>query len=671
MKKNLFVTALLTLAIALSGLTGNGIFAEEQNDTGYYYGDVDTSNSVDASDALIVLKHAAKLEIIAEELPLVLADITKDTVIDSSDALEILKVAAKLSDPVLYVPDEGETEVPDTENPDVTDPAATEPTVTDPAETDPTESVKPDETDEPVVSDTPTDVPEPAETPKIDETEAPTTTPDTSTTPTPKPSESPEITATPDATETVEPTATPTPKPTNTPVPKPTDTPVPKPTDTPTPEPTATPTPKPTDTPTPKPTDTPAPKPTDTPKPAVTDEPGSTEPPQHEHQYTSKVEKEPSCTIKGTTRYTCTTCGHTYVADDIEALGHKYYDMVETEATCMYEGTLRHICERCGHQYTEKIPKKEHQYEAEVVRKPDCVNTGLRRYHCTVCYSYRTTDDGTEVYLETYAPALGHDYQISSKTNPTCDKDGTIKYKCSRCTSTKTETVEKLGHAWIHHEEEGHIENVLVEEAYIEDIIEPSHSVCNGCGRDFGYFLGSANSASKHVRDKTNNCTSYSDKEVWVEATHHDAWDEEIYEDRYVCQGCGKEFTAAEYGSLPDAYKAAYAHWQEYVSYAHPCQKGCVLTRFLIDTIHHDAYDEPAHYEEHFICDDCGIDFGGEFGCNELAGQHTSLVFGDNCQNYSIYDVKVGEIKHDAVYEDRYIVDEEAYDECERCGKRK
>ena len=150
MKQNMFITALLTAAIILSGMTGNGIFAEEQKES-YYYGDVDTSNSVDASDALIVLKHAAKLEIIAEELPLVLADITKDTVIDSSDALEILKVAAKLSDPVLYVPDE---EVPDTEDPvvtdpttteptetdpDVTDPAATEPTVTDP--TDPTESV--------------------------------------------------------------------------------------------------------------------------------------------------------------------------------------------------------------------------------------------------------------------------------------------------------------------------------------------------------------------------------------------------------------------------------------------------------------------------------------------------------------------------------------------------
>ncbi len=555
MKKNLFVTALLTLAIILSGLPINGIFAEEQKES-YYYGDVDTSNSVDASDALIVLKHAAKLEIIAEELPLVLADITKDTVIDSSDALEILKVAAKLSDPVLYVPDEGETEVPDTENPDitdptttdpavidpdVTDPAATEPTVTDPAETDPTESVKPDETDEPVVSDTPTDVPEPTETPKIDETEAPTATPDTSTTPTPKPSESPEITATPDATETVEPTATPTLEPT--------DTPVPKPTDTPTPEPTATPTPKPTDTPTPKPTDTPAPKPTDTPEPAVTDEPETTEPPQHEHQYTSKVEKEPSCTIKGTTRYTCTTCGHTYVADDIEALGHKYYDMVETEATCMYEGKLRHICERCGYQYTEKIPMKEHQYGAEEVRKPDCVNTGLRRYRCTECQSFRMTEDGSEVYLETYAPALGHDYQISSKTDPTCEKDGTIKYKCSRCTSTKTETVEKLGHTWTHHEEQGHMATTEYLAAMDNPIME-DHIICNGCGRDFGKdYYAIEQELLNHFHE--TSCESYRNEDVQIGTIHSAAVKKTIFvvdEDAYdECTRCGtKKTTASE-----------------------------------------------------------------------------------------------------------------------------
>ncbi len=121
MKKHLFLTVLLPLIIILSGISVTGIFAEEQTDTGYYYGDVNLSTSVDAADALIVLKHAAKLETIDAGLPLTLADIMHDNTIDSSDALEILKVAAKLSDSVLYVSTATPTISPtDTPEPEVT-----------------------------------------------------------------------------------------------------------------------------------------------------------------------------------------------------------------------------------------------------------------------------------------------------------------------------------------------------------------------------------------------------------------------------------------------------------------------------------------------------------------------------------------------------------------------
>lgn len=58
-------------------------------------GDVNGDGSVDASDALLVLKHAVKLERIDEEKS-VLADVNKDGNIDASDALRILKIAAKL-----------------------------------------------------------------------------------------------------------------------------------------------------------------------------------------------------------------------------------------------------------------------------------------------------------------------------------------------------------------------------------------------------------------------------------------------------------------------------------------------------------------------------------------------------------------------------------------------
>ena len=58
-------------------------------------GDVDADTYVTASDALLVLKHAAKINILEGD-PLTAADVNEDTLVDSSDALEILKYAAGL-----------------------------------------------------------------------------------------------------------------------------------------------------------------------------------------------------------------------------------------------------------------------------------------------------------------------------------------------------------------------------------------------------------------------------------------------------------------------------------------------------------------------------------------------------------------------------------------------
>lgn len=58
-------------------------------------GDVDQDENITATDALAVLKHAAKLQILEGDL-LVAAEVTGEGTIDASDALEILKVAAKL-----------------------------------------------------------------------------------------------------------------------------------------------------------------------------------------------------------------------------------------------------------------------------------------------------------------------------------------------------------------------------------------------------------------------------------------------------------------------------------------------------------------------------------------------------------------------------------------------
>lgn len=63
----------------------------------YKLGDVNKDGNVDASDALLVLKHAAKLELIEDEILLKAADVQADDIIDANDALTILKIAAKLN----------------------------------------------------------------------------------------------------------------------------------------------------------------------------------------------------------------------------------------------------------------------------------------------------------------------------------------------------------------------------------------------------------------------------------------------------------------------------------------------------------------------------------------------------------------------------------------------
>lgn len=59
-------------------------------------GDVNMDLSVDAVDALNVLRHAAMIEVLSEE-QIVLADVNGDATVDAVDALEVLKIAAKIN----------------------------------------------------------------------------------------------------------------------------------------------------------------------------------------------------------------------------------------------------------------------------------------------------------------------------------------------------------------------------------------------------------------------------------------------------------------------------------------------------------------------------------------------------------------------------------------------
>lgn len=60
-------------------------------------GDVNADEKVNAEDALLVLKHAAKIELLKDEF-IESADVCEDSKVDAKDALEILKIAAKITE---------------------------------------------------------------------------------------------------------------------------------------------------------------------------------------------------------------------------------------------------------------------------------------------------------------------------------------------------------------------------------------------------------------------------------------------------------------------------------------------------------------------------------------------------------------------------------------------
>lgn len=73
--------------------------------------------------------------------------------------------------------------------------------------------------------------------------------------------------------------------------------------------------------------------------------------------------------------------------------------------------------------------------------------------------------------------------------------------------------------------------------------------------------------------------------------------------------------------------------------------------------VHHDAQGhEVTDYDEHYICNQCGMDFGDD---DTAAAKH--IIVTQGCQNYSLKQVPVGS---------HWEETSPAYDECSICGKR-
>ena len=107
--------------------------------------------------------------------------------------------------------------------------------------------------------------------------------------------------------------------------------------------------------------------------------------PVHDHSYTSKVTKSPTCTNSGVITYTCKECGDSY-STILDPLDHAYV-ITKKEPDCVNSGGTTYHCAVCKHTYTDNIkPALGHTYGPMVtVRKPTELLPGLGEHTCTRC----------------------------------------------------------------------------------------------------------------------------------------------------------------------------------------------------------------------------------------------------------------------------------------------
>jgi len=132
----------------------------------------------------------------------------------------------------------------------------------------------------------------------------------------------------------------------------------------------------------------------------------------HEHEYTAKVTTEPTCTATGVKTYTC-ECGDSYT-ETIAALGHSYKAVV-TAPTCTAAGYTTYTCATCGNSYTaDNVAALGHTAAAAVKENEvaaTCTTNGSYDsvVKCSVCTAEISR---TTVTVDT----LGHNYENGACT---------------------------------------------------------------------------------------------------------------------------------------------------------------------------------------------------------------------------------------------------------------
>ncbi len=163
----------------------------------------------------------------------------------------------------------------------------------------------------------------------------------------------------------------------------------------------------------------------------------------HNWEVEFTIDKDPTCTEKGSKSIHCTRCDDKKDVTEIPENGHAMSTWVETAApNCTDDGAKRRDCDNCDYFETGVITALGHNWEVEftIDKDPTCTEKGSKSIHCTRC------DDKKDV---TEIPENGHTMSTWSETvAPTCTTDGEKRRDCDNCDYYETEPIPTSGHKW-------------------------------------------------------------------------------------------------------------------------------------------------------------------------------------------------------------------------------
>ena len=335
------------------------------------------------------------------------------------------------------------------------------------------------------------------------------------------------------------------------------------------------------------------------------------------HDLKEEIVKEPTCGETGLKNVTCSRCDYKEENVEIPATGeHKFGEWIVTkEPSCGNAGEETRTCDVCGHTETRPIaPVEEHKWDDGIVTKEaTCTEAGSRLFTCTVC-----GDTKTEVI-----PALGHDWSDWEVKDSTCGQEGEKTRHCERTGCTATETV-KIPASENHNWNDG----VVTKEATCTEQGEITYT-CNDCGHTKVEKTPALGHDLKEVILKQPTCSEsglkamvcqrpgcdHKENEVSIPATGEHHWDEGVTTKYPTCIETGKKvYTCNDCGKKREEDLGLIEHLWEALMEKQPDK---VVT------------------EEHYICNQCGMDFGDN---DDAAIEH---VAGTPCVNYSLKNVQV------------------------------